>query len=197
MSRQPEVVTGARGPYDVRKAQAAAARASEPTQGPRIPEDEVWFQGSYARLRIQLTAPIPDRLPDGRVVRLPALVGQFEGAMLRLKKSKEEDAKKIELLRAHPQYGTLFWDFQDVLDQQDEDARTQVTTTLRTQLADPKQRKLILDALSAEGVDFVLPDAPASAEEGEGEPEPESEEETESAPKPRKGRKKSASPSGE
>lgn len=154
----PEVITGARGPRDEREAIVAAAQAKRIPGPVEIPANEVWFQAKYTRYRVQLTAPADQRLPDGRVLRENPVVAQFEGTMLKLKKDNKKDAKKIELLMAHPRFGTDFVDFSTVLANAKTAERDRATAVLQ----DPEQRRLIVEALKAEGVDFDLPTPPKS-----------------------------------
>lgn len=151
-NRSPSVVTGARGPRDTRPPKAV----SDPARGAAgIPEGEVWYQGRYSRLRIQLTAPQDEHLPDGRVRTHRPIVAQFEQSFLKLKLSKERHKRTHELLQEHEKFGQLFWDFQDALEQKAEQEREQATAVLR----DPAQKAIILKALQAEGIDFDLPKA--------------------------------------
>jgi hypothetical protein len=149
----PETITGARGPAEERSSLVQQKLAERRTGAVEIPENEVWYQARFTRYRVQLTAPQDNRLPDGRILRTNPLVAQFDNAMLRLKKDKEKDAKKIELLEEHPSLGRDFWHFADVLEQQKTQEREQAVDVL----ADPDQRKLIIEALKAEGGDFELP----------------------------------------
>jgi hypothetical protein len=153
--KQPEVVTGARGPRDETKVITVdPSNVSDRAQvAGAIPEGEVWFQAQYSRLRVQLTAPQDEKLPDGRVRREAPIVAQFNNAMLRLKKSKPKEARIIELLDEHESKGRLFWNFQDVVDRQEKAEREKAIAVL----ANPKQRALIVEALKAEGADFSLP----------------------------------------
>jgi hypothetical protein len=149
----PEVIAGARGPREERDALARSQAAERTQVRTAIPEGEVWYQGLYSKLRIQLTAPIADRLPDGRVRQDKALVAQFDNYFLRLKLSHKKDKALYDLLEEHPSKDKLFWNFSKVIEKRDQDARDKAVAVLQ----DPGQRELILQALKAEGVDFQLP----------------------------------------
>lgn len=146
--KNPEIVAGARGPRSTRTPKESA----DQVQG-QVPEGQVWYQSKYARYRIQLTAPKDVHLPDGRVKTDAPIVAQFEGAMLKLNLKKEKDRNANELLQEHENLGTMFWNFQDVLDKKRADERERAITVLQ----DPEQKRLIVEALRAEGVDFALP----------------------------------------
>lgn len=158
----PEMITGARGPRDQRTAQAEAQVAERRPGALVIPDNEVWFQAKYRRYRVQLTAPQDERLPDGRIRRGAPIVAQFDDYFLRLKLDKKKDEEKLNYLLEHDSLGTDFWNFQTILDAQKESARTQAVSTL----ADPEQRKLIIAALQAEGVEFELPNQTKSRKAG-------------------------------
>jgi hypothetical protein len=156
--KEPEVLTGARGGPEERKQLGAAQAAKRGTGPDEIPANEVWFQARFTRYRVQLTAPQDQKLPDGRVLRENPIVGQFDKAMLRLRKDIKKDAKAIELLRKHRSYGRDFWDFADVLEQMRQKEVDDAVSVLK----DPSKKALILAQLKAEGVDFVLPEKQAS-----------------------------------
>lgn len=161
MTKTPEVLTGARGTADERAAIAAEKAAKRSPGVVEVPENEIWFQGKYTKLRVQLTAPEDVRLPDGRVKRGKPLVAQFDGGFLRIKKNKKNE-ELIQLLSEHESYGINFWNFQDVVEKQ----RKAETDKVVQILQDPKQRELILASLKAEGVDFVLPTRSSGGQKG-------------------------------
>lgn len=153
----PEIVTGARGPRGTRPPKSAEPESVQAAGG--IPENEVWYQARYARLRVQLTAPQDTKLPDGRIIVSEPTVAQFDQSMLKLNLDKEKDKKIHNLLQEHVNLNNTFWNFQDVLDQAKRDEREAAIKPLR----DPDQRRLIIEALQAEGVDFEMPKAPPSS----------------------------------
>jgi hypothetical protein len=129
----------------------------------------VWYQARYTQYRKQLTAPKDVHLPDGRVKTDAPIVAQFKDAMLRLKLSKEKDRRIHELLQEDDNLGVMFWNFQDVIDRGKRQERERAISVLQ----DPEQKRLIVEALRAEGQDFALPAVPEpETESGDGESEP-------------------------
>lgn len=147
----PEVLTGARGPQDevIEKPKARPGRYQQ------IPEGKVIFQAIAGRYRLQLTAPEDLRLTDGRIQRGERpLVAQFAEYMLVCDEKK--DAKMIELIRAHPDFGREFWDLKDKLVlAKEKQTKSAVDFVLG---ADEDQKAAILEALlQGKSADFDLP----------------------------------------
>ena len=167
--REPEVIAGARGPREERKTLGDAHTAKRGTGVATIPDGEVWYQARHSRLRVQLTSPPDVILPDGRVKRELPIVAQFDQSFLKLNPVKKEKDRKIAaLLAEHPSLGTGFWNFQDVLDTQQKQDRDRTLTVLQ----DPDQRKLIIEALKADGVDIELPAPRTRSKSKDGEAQP-------------------------
>lgn len=148
----PEVITGARGPRDVRDAQAAEQKAKRNSGLGKQPDGKVRFQSRFANLRIQLTAPPDLRDPfTGRLTPGRPKAAQFRDHVYDVDAS---DAEKIGWLKDHPAYGRSFWLWSDVV----EEGKRQDVQNAKRILEDPEQRAAVLQALKESGVtDFVLP----------------------------------------
>lgn len=148
----PEVITGARGPRDVRAAQAAEQKAKRNSGLGKQPEGKVRFQSRYANLRLQLTAPPDLRDPfTGRLTPGRPKAAQFRDHVY---DCGTDETDKIGWLKTHPAFGKSFWLWSDVV----EEGRRQDRENAQRILADPEQRAAVLDALKESGVtDFVLP----------------------------------------
>ena len=148
MSRQPEVVTGYRGP---RGEETRNATPASPARA--IPEGKTIFQFVGARYRLQLTAPRSLVLPDGRIEPgdRPLVVQADEGFKTLDNKT---DKRTIQLIRDHRYFNTDFWDYADTLKGL-QDARTKQALSV---LDDPDSRAQIIEALKQMGEDvFELP----------------------------------------
>lgn len=149
----PEVITGARGPRDVRDAQAAEKKAKKALGLTTVtPEGKVRFQSAFANLRIQVTAPADLRDPfTGRLTPGRPKAAQFRDHFY------DVDAKELdtlEFMKAHPAYGQKFWLLEDVI----KVARQKEVEHAKRVLADPDQRAAVIEALKESGVtDFELP----------------------------------------
>lgn len=157
MARQPEVITGYRGPRDETREAAPASPAKA------IPEGKTVFQFIASRYRLQLTAPRSIVLPDGRIEpgARPLVVVADEGFKTL---DNKKDAKTIELVRQHNYYGTDFWDYSETL-KGIQEARTKSAISV---LDDPESRAKIIEALKQMGEDvFKLP-APQTQAQAKG-----------------------------
>jgi len=137
----PEVITGARGPRDVRDAQAADQKAKRTLGLRKAPEGKIRFQSAYSNLRLQLTAPPDLRDPfTGRVT-----VGRPKAAQFRdhFYDVKESDAEILDWLKSHPNFGSTFWLLSDVV----EIAKKQQVESVKQQLQDPEFASLVKEAL--------------------------------------------------
>lgn len=148
----PEVITGARGPRDVRDAQAADQKAKRNSGLGRQPEGKVRFQSRFANLRIQLTAPPDLRDPfTGRLTPGRPKAAQFKDHFYDVDAT---DTDRLGWLKEHPSYGKNFWLWSDVM----EAAKKAELENVRQILKDPEQRAAVLEALKESGVeDFSLP----------------------------------------
>lgn len=148
----PEVITGARGPREVREAQAAEQKAKRDSGLGKQPEGKIRFQSRYANLRIQLTAPPDLRDPfTGRLTPGRPKAAQFRDHVYDV---GADETDKIGWLKTHPAFGKSFWLWSDVV----EESRRQDRESAKRILADPEQRAAVLEALKESGVtDFVLP----------------------------------------
>jgi len=137
----PEVITGARGPRDVRDAQAADQKAKRTLGLRKAPEGKIRFQSAYSNLRLQLTAPPDLRDPfTGRVT-----VGRPKAAQFRdhFYDVKESDTEILDWLKSHPNFGATFWLLSDVV----EIAKKQQVESVKQQLQDPEFASLVKEAL--------------------------------------------------
>lgn len=152
----PEIQDGYRGP---RGSQA-------PTQpgtgaGPHIPAGKVVFKSRNARLKVQLTAPNAERMPDGRIVdAVRPLRADFEDGICILDPKMTVDAKKIEMLRAHRSYkgngGVGFWDYAEELAETKQKRIDDAVKELMS--AEPEVRERLRRELEAsKDADFELP----------------------------------------
>lgn|SRR5574341_17279 len=148
----PEVISGARGPRDVRDAQAAEQK-SKKTLGAKAPTGKIRFQSRYANLRVQLTAPPDLRDPfTGRVNPGRPKAAQFRDHNLDV---DEKDTETLEILKNHPAFGRTFWLFSEVIEAA---RKAQVESTKRQLEQDPEFRARILEALKeSNSEDFSLP----------------------------------------
>lgn len=148
----PEVITGARGPREVREAQGLEAKAKRNSGLGKQPEGKIRFQSRFANLRIQLTAPPDLRDPfTGRLTPGRPKAAQFRDHSYDVDKN---DTEKIGWLTSHPNYGQSFWLWETVM----KDAKRQEVEHAKRVLEDPEQRAAVLQALRESGVkDFVLP----------------------------------------
>jgi hypothetical protein len=137
----PEVITGARGPRDVRNAQAEEQKAKRTLGLKRAPEGKIRFQAALASLRIQLTAPPDLRDPfTGRVQVGRPKAAQFREHFYDVDASNEE---VIGYLKSHPNFGKTFWLLSDVV----EIAQKQQVESVKQQLQDPEFAALVKEAL--------------------------------------------------
>lgn len=123
----PEVIDGYRGPRGETREKSPAERISG--RFAAIPAGKTIIQFKANRYRLQLTAPRPSLLPDGRILdgeKSLVVVADDRVAVLDNKK----DARAIELLKAHRDYGIDFWDFADVLKRSEEQRKADVLRAL-------------------------------------------------------------------
>lgn len=148
----PEVISGARGPRDVRNAQADEQR-SKRTLGAKAPAGKIRFQSRYANLRIQLTAPPDLRDPfTGRVNPGRPKAAQFRDHILDV---GENETETLQILKDHPAFGRTFWLWSEMIEQA---RKAQVESTKQQLAADPEFRARILEALKeSNSEDFSLP----------------------------------------
>ena len=148
----PEVISGARGPRDVRDAQAAEAKSKRPL-GTKAPVGKVRFQSRYANLRIQVSAPADIRDPfTGRITPGRPKAAQFRDHNYDV---AETDSDQLQFLKDHPAYGRTFWLLSDIVEAA---RKEQVASTKRQLEADPEFRAAILEALKESNVgEFELP----------------------------------------
>ena len=166
MRPTPEVVTGARGPREERKAVAAQATAK---QNPvAFGDDKIVFQSRFANHRVQVTAPPDIKDPfTGRLTQGRPKTAQFREHILAVNK-KDDDT--IQWLTNHPAFRRDFWLLSDMLAQAKRAEREQVKRVLM----DPEQKAMIVAELKESGdLDFTLPsteaeDEPSKEEESEG-----------------------------
>lgn len=146
----PEVVDGYRGPRNEARA-ASAERVSG--RFAAIPEGKTVFQFIANRYRLQLTAPRPQTLADGRILegdKALVVVADDRVAVL----DNVKDAKAIELIRAHKDYGVDFWDFSEVLERS---KRQKIEQTVKA-LLDPETRDEVRRILAQSGDEsFAVP----------------------------------------
>lgn len=148
----PEVITGARGPRDVRDAQAAEKKAKRDSGISKQPDGKIRFQARYANLRIQLTAPPDLRDPfTGRLTPGRPKAAQFKDHIFDV---KADDEEQIAWLKEHPKFGVDFWLWSDVM----AEAKRRDVEDAKRILTDPDNRAAVLEALKESGVsDFNLP----------------------------------------
>jgi hypothetical protein len=162
----PEVVTGARGPREERKAVASQSAAKRNPVA--FGDDKIVFQSRYANHRIQVTAP-PD-LKDpftGRLTQGRPKVAQFREHILMIKKDDEDT---LHWLTNHPNFKIDFWLLSDVI----EEGKRQEREQAKRVLMDPEQREAILAELKESGdLDFSLPKTQSEDEEPVGSDEAE------------------------
>ncbi len=148
----PDIITGARAPREDRLREIATRRSAG--ANPVAPEGFMTFRAIAASYRIQLTAPEDQKLPDGRILRSRPIAVVFNNYFLHLNPEKAEDVQKIEMIMAHPHYGTDFFDFA----QEQEKRKKEKAKEFVQVLQDPAGRAAIIEALKASGeTDFVLP----------------------------------------
>ena len=137
----PEVITGARGPRDVRESQVADKKAKRALGLKRAPEGKIRFQSPYSNLRIQLTAPPDLRDPfTGRVTVGRPKAAQFRNNFYDVDASNSE---VLDILKSHPNFGKTFWLLSDVIAQ----AEKQQVESVKQQLQDPEFAALVKEAL--------------------------------------------------
>lgn len=137
----PEVITGARGPRDVRDAQANEKKAKRGLGLKRAPEGKIRFQAAFANLRIQLTAPPDLRDPfTGRITAGRPKAAQFRNHFYDVDASNTE---VIDLLKSSPNFGKTFWLLADVI----ELAEKQQVEDVKQKLQDPEFAKAVREAL--------------------------------------------------
>ena len=137
----PEVITGARGPRDVRESQVAEKRAKKALGLKKAPEGKVRFQSAFANLRIQLTAPPDLRDPfTGRVQAGRPKAAQFRDNFYDVDASNTEI---MDILKSHPNFGKTFWLLTDVI----EIAQKQQVEAVKKQLSDPEFAAAVKEAL--------------------------------------------------
>lgn len=153
----PEVVTGARGPREERKAVAGQATAKRNPVA--FGDDKIVFQSRYANHRIQVTAPPDIKDPfTGRLTQGRPKVAQFREHILMVNKSDED---QLEWLTNHPNFRRDFWLMSEII----EEGKKQDREQAKRVLLDPEQREAILAELKESGeLDFTLP-TPQSEDE--------------------------------
>jgi len=147
MARNPEVVEGYRGPRDETRLAAPVPPARA------IPEGKTVFQFVADKYFLQLTAPVDQLGPDGRIIRgdRSKAVKADEGFAIL---DNVKDAEVIQMVREHPDWGRDFWDYASVLAGQKKAKQDEALKVL----LDPESREVILQALREAGVDdFALP----------------------------------------
>lgn len=138
----PEVIVGARGPRDVREAQAADAKAKRPLGLKRAPAGKIRFQAAFANLRIQLTAPPDLRDPfTGRVTAGRPKAAQFRDHFYDV---EETNTEVLDILKSSPNFGKTFWLLSDVV----EVAKKQQVESVKQQLQDPEFAAAVREALT-------------------------------------------------
>lgn len=149
----PEVISGARGPRDVREAQAAEKRSKNTLGAAKAPAGKIRFQSRFANLRIQLTAPPDLRDPfTGRINPGRPKAAQFRDHFLDV---AETDTEQLDILKNHPAFGRTFWLWSEVIEQA---RKAQVESTKRQLAEDPEFRARIMEALKeSNDSDFSLP----------------------------------------
>lgn len=148
----PEVITGARGPRDVRDAQVAD-KVAKRTLGAKAPAGKVRFQSRYANYRIQLTAPPDLRDPfTGRLTAGRPKAAQFRDHFYDV---AETDTETLNYLTSHPAFGRTFWLLSEIVEQA---RKAQVAATKQQLQSDPEFRARIIEALKeSNDPDFKLP----------------------------------------
>lgn len=138
----PEVISGARGPRDVRDAQVAEKRASKAALGMKAPAGKIRFQSRYSNLRIQISAPADIRDPfTGRITAGRPKAAQFRNNFFDV---AETDEDTLKWLKEHPAYGRNFWLLSDVVEQA---RKIQVDNVKRQLESDPEFKARVLEAL--------------------------------------------------
>jgi hypothetical protein len=154
----PQVTTGYRAPT-----QEGRMRAGQVFQGPeRIPEGKTVIKFNARKYRLELVPTMVKDYPDGRkeVVRGIHITADDGFKFL----DNETDKRAIELLKAHPYYGTDFVDFAEELASRQAKKEAEVLSVL----SDPDARKRIIEALKATGESFELPKAKEPEKTGAG-----------------------------
>jgi hypothetical protein len=149
-SRVPEVTTGYRGP----KGEFTERPKIAPGL-PSIPEGKRVFQAIAGRYRLQLTAPQAIRLQDGRIIDSEKPIAVQFDEHIRVYDVKA-DAKVIEMIENHRDFGKDFWDLATKLEQ----AKMQKLQAALEYIqgADEEQKAIMLQVLQATGTDdFELP----------------------------------------
>jgi hypothetical protein len=137
----PEVITGARGPRDVREAQANEKKAKRALGLKKAPEGKIRFQSAFANLRIQLTAPPDLRDPfTGRIQAGRPKAAQFRFHFYDVDASNTE---VLEIMKSHPNFGKTFWLLSDIVAK----AEKQQVETVKKQLQDPEFAAAVREAL--------------------------------------------------
>jgi hypothetical protein len=137
----PEVITGARGPRDVREAQAQDQKAKRTLGLKKVPLGKIRFQSSFANLRVQLTTPPDLRDPfTGRVTAGRPKAAQFRDHFYDVDASNEEI---LGYLKEHVNFGKTFWLLSDIV----EIAQKQQVETVKQQLQDPEFAAAVKAAL--------------------------------------------------
>jgi hypothetical protein len=137
----PEVISGARGPRDVRDAQASEKRAKKALGLKKAPDGKVRFQSAFSNLRIQLTAPPDLRDPfTGRIQAGRPKAAQFRDNFYDVAESNTEI---LDILKSHPNFGKTFWLLSDVI----EIAKKQQVESVKRQLQDPEFATAVREAL--------------------------------------------------
>lgn len=159
MPKSPEVLDGYREPASERNARAAEQAAKRGSGLAPIPEGKRVFQAVALRYMAQLTAPIEQRMTDGRIIKGDrAICAKFDGGLLTLDVKK--DAKTIELLEQHPDYGKDFWDFAKTVADAEKRRLEEASKSLDALAATPEGRERLRAALEAAGdEDFETPGA--------------------------------------
>lgn len=137
----PEVITGARGPRDVRNAQADEKKAKRGLGLKKAPEGKIRFQSAYANLRLQLTAPPDLRDPfTGRITPGRPKAAQFRNHFYDVDASNTE---VLDLVKSSPNFGKTFWLLSDVIAL----AEKQQVEEVKQKLQDPEFAALVREAL--------------------------------------------------
>lgn len=141
----PEVITGARGPRDVREAQAADQRAKRGLGLKRAPEGKVRFQATYSNLCIQLTAPPDLRDPfTGRITVSRPKKAQFRNHFY---DANIGDQEVLDILQQHPNFGKTFWLLDDIIEIA---KKNEVEATRKRLQEDPEFAEAVKAALTVD-----------------------------------------------
>lgn len=106
---EPIILDGLRGS---RGARADAARVAPKPEKQLPAGDGICYLSKYERYRHQVTSPVEQLSPDGRIHRERPIVVQFEAGMFRNNEKDLKKRKKIdEVLQESPDFGLnrLFW----------------------------------------------------------------------------------------